>query len=111
MKVGPQFLFPVCSSQQCPQLWRLASSAPAPLPESTSPASSVKEFLAKHEISVSDPAAPAPALTFTEAGLSPELLNKLAKEFPAPTPIQAQALPIALAGTNMVWNVCSLRQF
>ena len=56
----------------------------------------------KHEISVSDKAAPAPCLTFDHSGLPEYLLNNLQKEFNTPTPIQAQALPIALSGKNMV---------
>lgn len=56
----------------------------------------------KHEISVSDSNAPAPVLTFDSSGLPDYLLNKLASQFSAPTPIQAQSLPIALSGKNMV---------
>ena len=61
-----------------------------------------EEFMRKHEISVSDKAAPAPCLSFQQSGLPEYLLNNLTQEFTSPTPIQAQALPIALSGKNMV---------
>ena len=85
--------------------------------------SSIEEFMRKHEISVksgnysplivchktilisdwlTDTAAPSPVLTFGESGLPDYLLEKLSQTFTAPTPIQAQALPIALSGKNMV---------
>jgi len=63
---------------------------------------SIEEFMKMHEISVSDPDAPSPVLTFEDSGLPSYLLQKLNKSFNAPTPIQAQALPIALSGENMV---------
>jgi len=65
-------------------------------------ATSVKEYLAENEISVSDPSAPDPFLTFESSGIPDYLLTKLLKDFTAPTPIQAQGLPIALSGKNMV---------
>ena len=61
-----------------------------------------EEYMRQHEISVSDKAAPAPCLSFNQSGLPDYLLNNLQKEFSEPTPIQAQALPIALSGKNMV---------
>jgi len=66
------------------------------------PTPSIEEFMKMHEISVSDPDAPSPVLTFEASGLPGYLLQKLNKSFKAPTPIQAQALPIALSGENMV---------
>ena len=51
---------------------------------------------------LTDTAAPSPVLTFGESGLPDYLLEKLSQTFTAPTPIQAQALPIALSGKNMV---------
>ena len=61
-----------------------------------------ENYMRQHEISVSDKAAPAPCLSFNQSGLPDYLLNNLQKEFSEPTPIQAQALPIALSGKNMV---------
>jgi len=58
--------------------------------------------MAKHEISVSDPSAPPPVLTFESSGMPDYILSKLLKDFSAPTPIQAQGLPIALSGRNLV---------
>jgi len=77
------------------------------LPDDISQSSSVtvneaKEYMAKHEISVSDPAAPPPVLSFESSGLPDFILSKLLNDFSAPTPIQAQALPIAMSGSNMV---------
>ena len=60
----------------------------------------VMEYMARHEISVSDKSAPAPCLSFEQSGLPDYLLNKLLQDFTNPTPIQAQALPIALSGKN-----------
>jgi len=63
---------------------------------------STQEYLNKHEISVSDPEAPPPALTFENSGLPEKLLAKLNRDFTSPTPIQAQGIPIALSGKNLV---------
>jgi len=65
----------------------------------------IAEFLAKNEISVSDRTAPKPIMKFEgfEDGEMPEkVLHKICQDFDAPTPIQAQGLPIALSGRNMV---------
>lgn len=62
----------------------------------------IEDFMRRHEITVSDPRAPSPSLTFEDSGLPDYLLTKLSRDFPAPTPIQAQSLPIALTGGNMV---------
>jgi len=77
------------------------------LPDDISQSSSVtlneaKEYMTKHEISVSDPSAPPPVLSFESSGLPDFILSKLLNDFSAPTPIQAQALPIAMSGSNMV---------
>ena len=58
-------------------------------------------YLAQHEISVSR-AAPSPLQSFNESGLPERLTEKLSKDFPSPTPIQAQGLPIVLGGENLV---------
>ena len=84
--------------QHCPAL-RLSTTLK---PSFTSPEAEVKEYMSKHEISVSDQAAPAPCLSFSQSGLPDYLLDKLQQDFTSPTPIQAQALPIALSGKNMV---------
>ena len=65
-------------------------------------ATDIEDFMRRHEITVSDPRAPAPSLTFEDSGLPDYLMAKLSRDFPNPTPIQAQALPIALTGGNMV---------
>ena len=62
----------------------------------------IEDFMRRHEITVSDPRAPGPSLTFEDSGLPDYLLTKLSRDFPAPTPIQAQSLPIAMTGGNMV---------
>jgi len=62
----------------------------------------ISQFLAKHEITVSDPSAPQPILRFQDGQIPNYLLQKVRKDFDGPTPIQAQALPIALSGSNMV---------
>ena len=62
----------------------------------------IDDYMRRHEIAVSDPRAPAPSLSFEASGLPDYLMAKLSKDFPAPTPIQAQSLPIALTGGNMV---------
>jgi ATP-dependent RNA helicase DDX5/DBP2 len=77
------------------------STLPEDITSTPSP-TSVKEYLAKHEISVSDPEAPPPVLSFESSGLPDYILSKLLKDFSAPTPIQAQGLPIALSGRNLV---------
>jgi len=64
----------------------------------------ISEFLAKNDISVSDRTAPKPVMTFEglEDSMPEEVLQKVCNEFDGPTPIQAQGLPIALSGRNMV---------
>jgi len=80
---------------QCPQF----STQPE---DFTTTLDEAKEYMTKHEISVSDPSAPPPVLSFESSGLPDFILSKLLKDFSAPTPIQAQALPIAMSGSNMV---------
>jgi len=66
---------------------------------------SISNFLKEHEINVVPSRgqnAPEPVLSFQECDLPDFLANKVLREFSAPTPIQAQALPIALEGQNMV---------
>ena len=74
---------------------------PSSFLHSSSTTLDAKAYLAQHEISVSR-AAPSPVFSFTESGLPDKLTEKLAKDFPSPTPIQAQGLPIVLGGENLV---------
>lgn len=41
-------------------------------------------------------------LSFDQSGLPTDLMSKLSADFASPTPIQAQGLPIALSGSNLV---------
>jgi len=83
--------------QQCPRF-----SVAFPQHSTLADDNAVSEYLAKHEITVSDPEAPPPVLSFESSGLPEYLLNKILRDFSVPTPIQAQGLPIALSGKNMV---------
>lgn len=76
---------------------RTLSSVPEDQPEDL-----VKAYLQQHEISVSDPGAPPPLFSFEESELPPDIMQKVSNDFSAPTPIQAQGLPIALSGKNLV---------
>jgi len=74
-------------------------------PLSAVPATSedaVRAYMERHQINLSDPAAPPPMFSFRESELPEEILTKLSKDFSEPTPIQAQGLPIALSGRNLV---------
>jgi ATP-dependent RNA helicase DDX5/DBP2 len=62
----------------------------------------VAKYLKEHEIKVQGLNAPPPALSFEEANIPAEILRHVTRQFDAPTPIQSQALPIAMEGTNMV---------
>jgi len=62
---------------------------------------SVANYLKKYEITVDGSDTP-PVLSFQEASLPENILNFVVKKFDAPTPIQAQALPIVMEGKNMV---------
>jgi len=59
-------------------------------------------YLKKHDITVSDDSAPGPLLSFDQSDLPEYLLQKLTTDFSSPTPIQAQGLPIAMSGKNLV---------
>jgi len=63
---------------------------------------SVADYLKKHEITVDGSDIPPPVVNFQEASLPENILNFVVKKFDAPTPIQAQALPIVMEGKNMV---------
>ncbi len=66
------------------------------------PKSDIDDYLNKHKITVKGPA-PSPILSFDEICLPDYLATELKKkEFSTPTPIQAQAWPIALSGQNLV---------
>jgi len=62
----------------------------------------VTNYLEKHDIKVEGTNAPPPALTFEETKIPENILKQVLSQFDAPTPIQAQALPIAMTGSNMV---------
>jgi len=62
----------------------------------------ISSYIATHQISVSDKSAPSPVLNFRDAALNDNLIDKLGKDFNAPTPIQAVSLPIAMSGRNLV---------
>lgn len=68
---------------------------------SSSTDDSVANYLKKYEITVDGSDTP-PVLSFQEASLPENILNFVVKKFDAPTPIQAQALPIVMEGKNMV---------
>jgi len=77
-------------------LIRSLSSIPAPSEDV------VKAYMERHQINISDPSAPPPMFSFQEGDLPEDILSKLSKDFTEPTPIQAQGLPIALSGRNLV---------
>jgi len=62
----------------------------------------VARYLEKHDIKVEGRNAPPPALSFEEAKIPDNILRMVMSQFDAPTPIQSQALPIAMEGSNMV---------
>jgi len=98
LNCGPKLLCKECKNTFVP----LISFSTQHDDQIVPPPTSVKEYLAQHEISISDSSAPPPCLTFESTGLPEYLLSKLQKNFSAPTPIQAQGLPIAMSGKNMV---------
>jgi ATP-dependent RNA helicase DDX5/DBP2 len=62
----------------------------------------VARYLEKHDIKVQGTNAPPPALSFEETKIPENILKMVLSQFDAPTPIQSQALPIAMEGSNMV---------
>lgn len=65
------------------------------------------DYLRKHDLSVHGQGAqdhvPDPCQTFEAAGFPPEFLNEIKRAgFRAPTPIQAQSWPVAMAGRDLV---------
>ncbi|KAJ1641234.1 P-loop containing nucleoside triphosphate hydrolase protein, partial [Pavlovales sp. CCMP2436] len=62
----------------------------------------VKSWREAHEVAVSA-GCPEPFMTFAAANLPPQLQSEVAKAgFPSPSPIQAQAWPVGLAGRDLV---------
>jgi len=102
--IGSLSLVPksLCQGCQSPRFHLQLSTVPNEISQNSISLEDAKEYMSKHEISVSDASAPPPMLSFESSGLPDYLLTKLLKDFTAPTPIQAQGLPIALAGRNMV---------
>ena len=76
---------------------RLLSQLSAVDPVNTTPITEdsrreeIEQFLRQNDIHVSDKMAPSPILRFEDSGLPKHLLNLVLSQFPAPTPIQAQA--------------------
>ena len=65
-------------------------------------AEKIAAFIAEHQIDVPE-GAPAPFLTFAEAPFPKRLTQALLKQgYESPSPIQAQAWPIALSGKDIV---------
>lgn len=63
----------------------------------------VNQYRNELEIHVTGSGIPRPLQSFTQAGLEPKLLKEIARRgFEAPTPIQAQALPILLQGRDLI---------
>lgn len=63
----------------------------------------VKQFRDKHDICVTGKTIPKPTTTFDEASFPAYVLDQVkACGFDAPTPIQAQSWPVALAGRDVV---------
>ena len=99
LSLAPKSLCQVCQNFQFLHFSTLSEDISQ---SSTTTLNEAKEYMNKHEISVSDPSAPPPVLSFESSGLPDFILSKLLSDFSAPTPIQAQALPIAMSGSNMV---------
>jgi hypothetical protein len=70
-----------------------ALSAPpsAAFPSLQSQREEIERFLKQHDIHVRGKGSPPPILRFEESSLPKHLLNMVLSQFPAPTPIQAQA--------------------
>uniref|UniRef100_T1D3U5 RNA helicase n=1 Tax=Psorophora albipes TaxID=869069 RepID=T1D3U5_9DIPT len=67
------------------------------------PEGAVNEFLSKHEITLKGKNVPRPSIEFEDGGLPEFILDEMNKQgFARPTAIQAQGMPIALSGRDMV---------
>lgn len=63
----------------------------------------VHSYRSEIEVSVTPTSAPRPIQHFTQAGFTTSLLNEITKNgYEKPTAIQAQGLPIALSGFDMI---------
>eukprot|EP00258_Populus_trichocarpa_P033195 XP_024449214.1 DEAD-box ATP-dependent RNA helicase 24 isoform X2 [Populus trichocarpa] len=63
----------------------------------------VAEYMKSLAIRVSGFEVPRPIKTFEDCGFSPQLMNAIAKQgYEKPTPIQCQALPIVLSGSDII---------
>jgi len=78
---------------------KLFSTSPSALSEDED---KVAAFLKEHSIRVLGKGVPSPVFSFEESSMPNNILQHVLTQFGKPTPIQAQALPIALEGTNMV---------
>jgi len=62
----------------------------------------IERYRTEHSMTVKGDA-PRPIMAFEEAGLSDDIMQIIrGQDYTAPTPIQAQGIPIALSGQNMV---------
>lgn len=72
------------------------SAVPRPEPE-------MAAYLAKHEITVKGSRIPRPTIDFADNGFPSHLMQEVLKQgFSTPTAIQAQTLPIAMSGRDLV---------
>lgn len=62
----------------------------------------IAKYLKEHDITVEGLNPPPPALTFEDTNIPENILRMVTRQFDSPTPIQSQALPIAMEGKNMV---------
>merc|ERR1719414_93877 len=78
---------------------RLFATSPSVLSEDDD---KVAEFFKEHSIRVTGEEVPSPVFSFEESAIPNNILKHVLNQFGKPTPIQSQALPIALEGKNMV---------
>lgn len=65
--------------------------------------SDINGFLSKHEITLKGSNIPRPSMDFENGGLPEHIMDEINKQgFEKPTAIQAQGMPIALSGRDMV---------
>jgi hypothetical protein len=73
----------------------------ASVAESSSSAEDEKAFLAEHEITIHDPSAPPPCMSFDSAPFPAQLVKILnAQPFTTPSPVQAATWPLATMGRD-----------
>ena len=73
----------------------------ASVAESSSNVEAEKAFMAEHEITIHDPAAPPPCMSFDSAPFPAQLVKILnAQPFTTPSPVQAATWPLAATGRD-----------